>query len=178
MKINIYFFVNAELYRVVWTINALLTLTVRSKMLPFSGNNQNITFFGVSPEHFAIGYVHNDNLPLGNIALQYVIPNNCSKVWWCFLIISCTFWRSRKKLSNSPKLSCGFNIEYLQHDFILTKLPTKYEPLILCLSCNKWSCGTYQNFWKEWNALIWQRCVQRINILSKYRHKNAYLGQY
>ena len=38
-----------------------------------------------------------------------VIPNNCRKVWWCFLVISCTFWRSRKKLSNSPKLSCGFN---------------------------------------------------------------------
>ena len=34
------FFVNAEFYRVVWTINALLT--VRSEMLPFSGNNQNI----------------------------------------------------------------------------------------------------------------------------------------
>ena len=27
----------------------------------------------------------------------------------CFLMISCTFWRSRKKLPNSPKLSCGFN---------------------------------------------------------------------
>ena len=29
-----------------------------------------------------IGYVHvhNNNLPLGNIALQYVIPNNCGKV--------------------------------------------------------------------------------------------------
>ena len=23
-----------------------------------------------TPEHFAIGYVHNNNLPLGNIALQ------------------------------------------------------------------------------------------------------------
>ena len=46
MKINI-FFVNAELYRVVWTINALLT--VRSEMLPFSGNNQNIKIFAVPP---------------------------------------------------------------------------------------------------------------------------------
>ena len=85
--------VNAEFYRVVWTINALLT--VCSEMLPFSGNNQNIKFFGVPPEHFAIGYVHNGNLTLGNIALQYVIQNNCRKVWWCFLMISCTFWRSR-----------------------------------------------------------------------------------
>ena len=40
-------FVNAEFYRVVWTINALLT--VRSKMLPFSENNQNIEMFGGSP---------------------------------------------------------------------------------------------------------------------------------
>ena len=86
-------FVNAEFYRVVWTINALLT--VCSEMLPFSGNNQNIKMFGVPPEHFAIGYVHNDNLPLRYIALQYVIQNNCMNVWWCFLMISCTFWRSR-----------------------------------------------------------------------------------
>ena len=35
-----FFFFYAEFYRVVWTINALLT--VRSEMLPFSGNNQNI----------------------------------------------------------------------------------------------------------------------------------------
>ena len=43
-------------------------LTVRSEMLPFSENNQNIKMFRVPPENFAIGYVHNDNLPLGNIA--------------------------------------------------------------------------------------------------------------
>ena len=57
MEIYIYiFFGNAEFYRVVWTINALLT--VHSEMLPFSGNNQNINIFGVPPppEHFAIGY--------------------------------------------------------------------------------------------------------------------------
>ena len=50
------------------------------------------------------------------------------------------------------------NMEYLQRDYILTWIA--YEPLILCLSCNKWSCGTYQNCWKEWNALIWQRCYR------------------
>ena len=69
MKMNIYFFVNAEFYRVVRTINA--PLTVRSEMLQFSGNDQ----------HIAIGYVHNDKLPLGNIAfIHYVIQNNCRKV--------------------------------------------------------------------------------------------------
>ena len=100
-KLIYIFFVNAEFYRVVWTINALLT--VRSEMLPFSGNNPNIKMFGSAPEHFAIGYVHNDNLPLGNIVLQYAIPNNCRKVWWCFLMISCTFWRSRKKIVEFTK---------------------------------------------------------------------------
>ena len=80
-------------------------------MLPYSEYNQNIKMFGVPPEHFAIGYVHNDNLPLGNIALQYVIQNNCRKIWWCFLMISCTFWRSTTNFLNSLKLSCGFKGE-------------------------------------------------------------------
>ena len=55
---------------------------------------------------FDIGYVHNDNLPLGNIALQYVIP--LQEGLMVFSDDICTLWRSRKKLSNSPKLSCGF----------------------------------------------------------------------
>ena len=50
-------------------------------------------------------------MPLWNIALQYVIQQNCMNIWWCFLMISCTFWRSRKNVWNSPKLSCGFNID-------------------------------------------------------------------
>ena len=41
-------------------------LTIRSEMLSFSENNQNINNVRSPPEHFAIGYVHNDNLPLGN----------------------------------------------------------------------------------------------------------------
>ena len=48
-------------------------------MLPFSGNNQNIIFFLSLPEHFVVGYVH-DNWPLGNIAFKFVIQNNCIKV--------------------------------------------------------------------------------------------------
>ena len=103
--IYIFLFRPAEFYRVVWTINALLI--VRSEMLPFSGNNQN-RIFSESPRtlcwvmyimiicHWAI------------LHYSYVIPNNCRKVWWCFLMISCTFWRSRKILLNSPKLPCGF----------------------------------------------------------------------
>ena len=34
------------------------------------------------------------------------------------------------------------DMEYLQHDSTLTW--TAFEPFILCLSCKKWSCGTYQ----------------------------------
>ena len=70
IKIFIFCFVNVEFYRVVWTNNALLT--IRSEMLPFSENNQKYKNVRSPPEHFAIGYVHNDNLPLGNIALQYM----------------------------------------------------------------------------------------------------------
>ena len=31
---------------------------------------------------------------------------------------------------------------------------------LFCLSCNNWSCSTFQNCWKEWNALIRQRCYR------------------
>ena len=44
-KLLLFFLVNAEFYRVVWTINALLTVCI--EMLPFSGNDQNIKMFGV-----------------------------------------------------------------------------------------------------------------------------------
>ena len=101
-------FVNAEFYRAVWTIKALLT--IRSEMLPFSENNQNIKIFRVPPNTY-IGYILYIMIIChwACIALQYVIQNICRKVWRCFIfMISCTFWRSRrKKLSNSPKLSCG-----------------------------------------------------------------------
>ena len=62
----------------LYELNALLT--VRSEMLPFSGNNQKHTNVWSPPEHFTIGYVRNDNLPLDNNALQYIIQNNCRKV--------------------------------------------------------------------------------------------------
>ena len=57
--------------------------------------------FGVpAPEHFAIGYVHNGNLPLGNIALQYGIQNNCRKGLMPFfqLIRSLYFLKIKKKI--------------------------------------------------------------------------------
>ena len=49
-----FFFVNAEIYRVVWTINALLT--VCSEMLHFQEITKTWKCLE-SPEHFAIGYV-------------------------------------------------------------------------------------------------------------------------
>ena len=45
---NLYIFLLMQnCHRVVWTINALLT--IRSEMLPFAENNQNIKMFGVPP---------------------------------------------------------------------------------------------------------------------------------
>ena len=109
-EINIFFPLNAEFYRIVWTINALFT--VRSEMLPFSGNNQKIKIVRSPPEHFAIGYVHNGNLRLGNIALQLscqTIAGRSDSVFWWFPALSedQDFF-----LSNSPKLSCGLNTNY------------------------------------------------------------------
>ena len=63
-KLKHFFFI-AWFYRSVWTIIAMLT--VRSEMHQFSRNNwKNVRS---PPEHFAIGNVHSDNLPLGIIAL-------------------------------------------------------------------------------------------------------------
>ena len=118
---------------VVWTINALLT--VRFEMLPFSGNIQNINMFGGPPEHFAIGYVHNDNLPRGNIALQYVLHYNMlfktiagrsDGVFWWFPTLSedQDFF-----LSNSPKLSCGFKCSF-QIDRILVWIHRSFHHTI------------------------------------------------
>ena len=136
---------------VIWTINALLT--VRSEMLPFSGNNHNIKIFGVPPNTLIyIGYVHNDNLPLGNIALQYVIPNNYRKVWWYFLMISCTFWRSRKN-------NCRIHPNYL------VALIT-YEGSISMLQWISWS-GTYEQFQNK----SWQ-LMNSVKIHDGWSHKH------
>ena len=83
---SIFFAVNAEFYRVVWTINALLT--VLSEMLPFSGNNQNIKMFGVPPNTlpYIVGYVYNGKLTLGNIALimsfKTIVGRSHGVSWW------------------------------------------------------------------------------------------------
>ena len=74
--------------------------------------------------------------------------NHCSLYWKFTVPIHIISW-----VWFIIKDTC--NMEYLQHDYILTW--TAYKPLISCLSCNKWSCGTYQNCWKELNALIRQR---------------------
>ena len=57
---------------------------MRSEMLPISENNQNIKMFGVPPNTFALGYVHvhNDNLPLGNIAFKTIAGRSDGVFWW------------------------------------------------------------------------------------------------
>ena len=76
----------------------------------------------------------------------------------------------------SRLLTSKDNMEYLQHDYILTW--TAYEPLILWLSCNKWSCGTYQNCWTEWNALIRQRCYRESTHCKSTDTERHNVGQY
>ena len=83
-----------------------------------------------------------------------VPPNYIQKI----VHISTLFYQSLSIICSSSRKLFKGNEEYLQHDKILTLTPC--EPLILCLSCSKWSCGTYQNCWKEWNAVIRQRCYR------------------
>ena len=99
----IYFVVNAESYRVVWTIIAMLT--IRSDMLPFSVNNQNIKIFGVLPEH-CITICHSKQLQEGHLMV--------------FSDDFLHFLKPRKNLLNSPKLFCGFKGTA---NPILTELP-------------------------------------------------------
>ena len=102
-----FFFANAEVYRVVWTINVLLT--VRSEMLPFSGNNQHIKIVTVPPEHCAIGYVHNDNLPLSNLHCNMSFKTTAGRsdgVFCWFPALS----EDQEKIGRILQiLSCGFN---------------------------------------------------------------------
>ena len=84
MKRHFFFFFNAEFHRVVWTINALLT--VCSEMIPFSGNNQNIKMFGVPPNtlpfvmyimiicHWAILHY--------NMSFQVIAGRSDGVFWW------------------------------------------------------------------------------------------------
>ena len=109
---KIYFcFVNAEFYRVVyWTINALLI--IRSKMLPFSENNQNIQMFGVPPNTLPQVMYIMIILPLGNITLQYMymsfktIAGRSDGVFLWFPALS---EDQEFFFLNSPNRSCGFN---------------------------------------------------------------------
>ena len=105
--IYIFFFVNAEFYRVVWTINALLT--VCSEMLPFSGNNQNIKMFGVPrnilPWVMYIMIICHWTILHYNMPFQTIAGRSDGVFWW-FPALS---EDQERNLSNSPKLSCGFN---------------------------------------------------------------------
>ena len=120
-----FFLLNTEFYRVVWTSSNAL-LTVRSEMLPFSGNIQNSKIFGVPPpppppEHFAKGYVH--NLTQGNIALPICRSKQLQEGLMVFSDDFLHFLRrSKKKLLNSPKLSCGlmFFWSVIEYHFVST----------------------------------------------------------
>ena len=136
------------------------------------------------PEHFAIAYVHNnDNLPRGNIALQYVIQNNCSKVWWCFLMISCTFWRSRIFFLNLPKLSCGFKgdlrticrFSYMKVYKLIT-LGTKFKTLLSLgrkiTMFSKFITNYIEQGW--WHSSLTLKCMHLLLKEVNKRGRHAY----
>ena len=97
-------FVNAEFYRVVWTINALLI--IRSEMIPFSENNQNTKMFGVPPNtlplvmyimiicHWAILHY--------NMSFKTIAGRSDGVFWWFPAL-------SEDQEEKKPKLYCGFN---------------------------------------------------------------------
>ena len=86
-------------------------------MLKLSRNNKNIKMLGV-PSNTLPLVIYIRIFCYGVfLHLQHVIQNNCRWVWWCFLMVWSTFWRSRKNLTNVPKLSCGFNLEQFYIDF-------------------------------------------------------------
>ena len=78
----------------------------------------------------------------------------------CFLIIYCTFWRSRKSLSSSPKLSCGFklvSIHVYEWDlFVVWKLSVSAFPPQLTLAIWTWD---WLNSWNSWFILIFQSII-------------------
>ena len=82
---NLYFcFVNAEFYRVVWTINALF-ITIRSEMQTFSENNQSIKKKKIVTGQYCI------TMSFKIIARRY------DGVFWWFPALS----RSRSRKKNS-----------------------------------------------------------------------------
>ena len=86
-------------------------------MLQFSGNIQNINIFGVPPN--TLPYVmYIMIICLGQYCIRICNSKQLQeglRLWWCFLMISCTFWRSRIFFpSNSPKLSCGLKLVKLK----------------------------------------------------------------
>ena len=66
------------------------------------------------PEHFAMGYVHNDNMPLGilhySMTFKTIAGRSDGGFWW-FPALS---EDQEKEMLNSPKLSCGFKLAVVQ----------------------------------------------------------------
>ena len=83
MKNNM-FFVNAEFYRVIWTINALLI--VRSEMLQFSGNNQKHRNVQSPPEHISMGMyimiICNSAILHYNMSFKTIARRSDGVFWW------------------------------------------------------------------------------------------------
>ena len=81
-------------------------------------------------------------MPLGNIALQYVIQNNCRKVWWCFSydFLHFHFLEIKKKIC---QIHQNYLVALIRFEYIL--------PLTSC-----WEFSTsYVHCTDIWPLFLW-----------------------
>ena len=124
---------------------------------PFQGLSKHINVW--SPEPIAIGYIPNNTLPLGKIALKC---NSKRKVWWCFLMISCTFWKSKHICR---KLSCGFYVLW----FHIKNQKSRFISSLFDQTPNTCSCSSNSTYGKaiNENPEIWQTLVSSCSPHTK-----------
>ena len=70
----------------------------------FSGNKIQYQNVRSTPEHTANGNIHTNVLPLGNIATERVIQNYFRGFKQSFVMVWCTFWRSRKNVESTQTI--------------------------------------------------------------------------
>ena len=93
----------------MWIVNALSIIC--SEMLKLSRNNQNIKVFGFPPNTLPL--VIYIRIFCYWVLLHYIMSFKTIADGFngAFLMVWSTFWRSRKFLTNLPKLSCGFKAQ-------------------------------------------------------------------
>ena len=78
----------------------------------------------------------------------------CGKVWWCFLMISCPFWRSRKK-------SVEFTKTILWLILSFSDIKIKHEMYIFCVTYDEVESWKRSNRKKDISCTKWmESCPQ------------------